>query len=66
LTVLCVSYFLVLATLAQFWIFAYRQQQLILSDINVNVRQLSRGSTLLLDGVCPYLQQLFSTLAGEI
>ncbi len=54
-TLLCVSGFLINNTLGSFWIAAYRQEQEILVDIRQRFATLPAGSTLILDGVCPYV-----------
>src|SRR5438477_7775667 len=41
-------------TEAEFWVKANQQHQLILSDIHNHFPVLEKGSTLFLDGVCPY------------
>ena len=46
------SGFLILNTLASFWITSYQAQQGILSEMQENVSALPSGSTLILDGVC--------------
>ncbi|MDH4135567.1 MAG: hypothetical protein OEW09_02465, partial [Anaerolineae bacterium] len=52
---LCTSGFLVINTIASFWIAAYRQEQEVLADIRQQFPTLPAGSTLILDGVCPYV-----------
>jgi hypothetical protein len=54
LSLFCVAGFLVNNSLAGFWIEAYRQQQNVLAAISTRFPALPAGSTLLLDGVCPY------------
>ncbi|MCI0528150.1 MAG: hypothetical protein L0Y56_11995, partial [Nitrospira sp.] len=54
-TLLCLIGFLINNTLASFWIAAYRQQQEVLADIRQKFPTLPAWSTLLLDGVCPYI-----------
>jgi hypothetical protein len=53
IALLCLSGFLIINTVATFWITAYQHQQVILADIRQRVPELSAGSTLILDGVCP-------------
>jgi hypothetical protein len=50
----CSSGFLIINTTASFWKAAYSQQRVILADIYQHVPSLPPGSTLILDGVCPY------------
>jgi hypothetical protein len=52
---LCTSGFAINNTVASFWIDSYRQQQEILADIRQQFPTLPAASTLILDGVCPYL-----------
>lgn len=52
ISMLVSSGFLIINTLASFWISAYHSQQEIVKDIQKNVPGLSSGSTLILDGVC--------------
>ena len=52
---ICMSGFVINSTLASFWITAYRQEQEILADIRQQFPTLPAGSTLILDGVCPYV-----------
>ena len=49
-----VSGFLIINTLAVFWIDAYRQAQAIKNEIYMNFPSLPKNSTVILDGVCPY------------
>lgn len=51
----CSTGFLINNTLASFWSAASRQQQLILVDLRKQFPALPGGSTLILDGVCPYI-----------
>lgn len=55
LTLACVSGFVVNGALASYWVAASRTQQAILSDIRERFRVLPSGTTLILDGVCPYI-----------
>jgi len=52
---LCTSGFLVINTIASFWIAAYRQEQEVLANIRQQFPTLPAGSTLILDGICPYV-----------
>ena len=52
---ICTSGFLCINTLASMWAGAYRQEQEVLADIQSRFPTLPAGSTLLLDGVCPYV-----------
>lgn len=52
---LCTSGFLINNTLASFWITAYGQVQAVIADIRQEFPTLPTGSTLILDGVCPYV-----------
>lgn len=52
---LCTSGFLITNTLASFWIVAYLKEQAILADIRQHFPTLPSGSTLILDGICPYI-----------
>lgn len=54
IALLCTSGFLINNTIASFWIAAYRQQQEILADIRQQFPTFPAGSTLILDGFCPY------------
>jgi len=40
---------------ARFWAAAYEEQKQVLADLRSNVRSLPAGSTLILDGICPYI-----------
>jgi hypothetical protein len=51
----CAVGVLAMATLGQFWVTAAKRQQAVLGDILRDVRPLPMGSTLILDGVCPYV-----------
>ena len=55
ITLLCASGFVITNTIASFWIAAYQQQRVILSDIESHFATLPSRSTLILDGICPYL-----------
>lgn len=52
---LCASGFLINNTLASSWVAASRRQHEILTDIRNHVPALPAGSTLILDGTCPYV-----------
>jgi hypothetical protein len=54
IALLSTSGFLITNTIASFWTSAYGQQLEILADIRQHVLTLPAGTTLLLDGVCPY------------
>jgi hypothetical protein len=49
---LCTSGFIIVNTLASFWITAYRHQVKILEDIRQHILTMPIGSTLILDGIC--------------
>jgi len=51
----CASGFVVLDAIAAFWRGAHAAQLQLLADLGGPVRSLPRGSTLLLDGACPYV-----------
>jgi hypothetical protein len=51
----CASGFIIINTLALFWSTASHRQETILSEIRQHVPPLPAGSTLVLDGVCPYV-----------
>jgi hypothetical protein len=53
-TALCTASCLILGTLATFWGEAWDRQQAILADFRRQLPELPSGSTVLLDGVCPY------------
>ena len=55
IALLCSCGFLINKTIASFWITAYHQQQEILTDIRQQFPTLPVGSTLILDGFCPYV-----------
>jgi len=54
IALLCASNIIVNATIASFWVRAYKQEQTILQAIYQSFPQLGPGSIVLLDGVCPY------------
>lgn len=51
----CTGGFLVINTIATFWSKAYQSSQIILADIYDRHPKLPSNSTLILDGVCPYV-----------
>jgi hypothetical protein len=51
----CTSGLLILSTLSNFWVVAYQKQQQILIDIDQQLPKLPPHTTLLLDGICPYI-----------
>ena len=53
--VYCGANVLILTTIATFWEEAYRQETAILADVQRAVPPSAPGSTLLLDGECPYV-----------
>lgn len=55
ITLLCLCGFMVINANAKFWVAAYGEQRQVLADIRANVPLLPAGSTLILDGVCPYI-----------
>lgn len=54
-TLISVSGFVMINYLATYWISAYRESKSIVSEIEKRVAPLPANSTLLLDGVCPYI-----------
>lgn len=55
IAIVCTGGFLIINTLASFWTRAYAKQRVILSDIKQQFSNMQKGSTLILDGVCPYV-----------
>jgi cellulose synthase/poly-beta-1,6-N-acetylglucosamine synthase-like glycosyltransferase len=55
IAVVCASGFIIINTLASFWAQAYQQQQKILASIQTQFPIMPKNSTLILDGVCPYV-----------
>ena len=53
--VVCTMGFLINSTVASFWTRAYQRQQVILADIAQHIPSIPHGTTLVLDGVCPYM-----------
>lgn len=51
-SLLASSGFLIINTLASFWVTAYQGQQALLHEMQKNIPALPAGSTLILDGVC--------------
>lgn len=54
-SLVCAGGFIVINTLAQFWAVAYSRQQIVLSSIEQQLPSIPKHSTLILDGVCPYV-----------
>ncbi|MBA2529169.1 MAG: hypothetical protein H0V19_04290 [Euzebyales bacterium] len=54
-TALCVSGFLIVNALAMSWAGAWQREQIVLGEIEERFPRLQPGSTVLLDGVCPYV-----------
>ncbi len=52
---LCASGLLINLTIAAYWRDAYTQEQAVLATIRRDLPELAPGSTLILDGVCPYV-----------
>ena len=55
IALLCVCGFLIINVNAKSWISAYAKQRRVIADIRANLASLPAGSTLILDGVCPYI-----------
>jgi hypothetical protein len=55
IALLCTSGFMINNAIASFWIDSYRQQQEIIVDIRQQFPTLPSESTLILDGICPYV-----------
>jgi hypothetical protein len=55
ISVLCVSGLLILNVVASYWMEGYRTQQDIIAKVVKEFPELSDNTTLILDGVCPYL-----------
>lgn len=53
--VLCVSCLLILNVVASYWMAAYRVQQDIIARVAKDFPALPANTTLILDGICPYL-----------
>jgi hypothetical protein len=53
--IVCASGFLILDTIGNFWRAAHIRQQQLLADVRGPISSLPRDSTLLLDGICPYV-----------
>ncbi len=54
-SLICAGCFLIVNTLASFWITASTKGQDVLSAIHTRFPDLPRGSTIIVDGVCPYV-----------
>jgi hypothetical protein len=54
IALLCTCSFIVSNTIASFWVESTRQQQQIIADIRDQFHTLPNGTTLVLDGICPY------------
>jgi hypothetical protein len=52
---ICSSGVFITNTILDFWIQSYSEQEKILSDIHGHFRTLPSNSTLILDGICPYV-----------
>jgi hypothetical protein len=52
---LCLSGFLIVHGLAASWAEAWQRQQAILADIRTRLPTLETGTTIILDGTCPYV-----------
>jgi hypothetical protein len=52
---MCSGYFIVTDTLASFWVIASKQQQQVLSSVTQAIPVIPENTTLILDGVCPYI-----------
>jgi hypothetical protein len=52
---LCVSEFVVINTIATYWEDAHAAQEKIINTVHTELPMLPRGTTLILDGICPYL-----------
>jgi hypothetical protein len=55
IAVTCAGCLIVTGAVAEDWSDAYRQEQVILADIQAHFPELPRGTRLILDGVCPYI-----------
>jgi len=54
IAIVCTGGFLIINSLASFWITASQQQQAVLAAIQHKFPAMTKNSTLILDGVCPY------------
>lgn len=52
---LCLSGFVIVQALATTWAEAWQRQQTILADIHTRLPSLEDGTTIILDGTCPYV-----------
>lgn len=55
IAILCTGSILTINSIANFWEKAHEKGQLVLRDIQGNIPLMPKDSTLLLDGVCPYV-----------
>jgi hypothetical protein len=53
--IFCVCEFIIINTIASFWVKAYVNEKEVLDKIKATIHILPKGSTLLLDGSCPYV-----------
>jgi hypothetical protein len=53
--VLCAAGVLVVNGLSSFWVRSWQEQREVLSEVDAALPELPRGSTVLLQGVCPYI-----------
>ncbi len=54
ISIVCTGSFLIVTTVATFWIEASKQGQAVLREVYETFPKLPKGITFLLDGVCPY------------
>jgi hypothetical protein len=52
---LCGIHVMIIEAIGGFWVRAYREEQLVLNRIRKQFSSLAPGTTLILDGICPYL-----------
>lgn len=52
---ICTAYYFTNITIATFWDEAFQQQKIVLSDMIYRVPNLPNNSSILLDGICPYV-----------
>ncbi len=55
ISILCAGGFLMVNTIALFWASSYQQSSLVLADIYQHFPTMPKNSTLILDGICPYI-----------
>jgi len=55
IAIVCTCEFIIINTIGSFWVEAYANEQEVLDKIRTNITTLPGGSTLLLDGTCPYV-----------